>query len=49
MKCPLLTARDYQNGFNAKLAFCGFYKTQKGSVIHWIGSNKEWEEFDNNK
>lgn len=41
MKCPLLTARDYKNGFNAKLAFCGFY----GSVIHWIGSNKEWEEF----
>ena len=41
MKCELLTARDYQKGFNAGLIFTGF---EDG--IQWLGDNKSWEVYD---
>lgn len=42
MKAILLTAKDYQKGFNAGLLFTGF----EYGRIQWLGDNKSWEIYD---
>ena len=41
-KCPILTASEYQRGFNAGLQFTGFRNGQ----IFWMGDDKAWRELD---
>lgn len=44
-KCPILTASEYQRGFNAGLQFTGFRNGQ----IFWMGDDKQFEKFRSNK
>ena len=42
MKCPILTAKKYQLGFNADLLFTGF----RNNEIFWMGNDKEWSKME---
>jgi len=44
-KCPLLTAKKYQRGFEAGLLFTGF----RNNEIFWLGDDKEWNKMDEQK
>ena len=42
MVCPILTAKQYQKGFNAGLIFVGF----EDNKIQWLGGDKEWKKYE---